>query len=131
MAHAVPGNGFRGGTAVRRRGDTQRPLGSSSLVSTASVVDTWFTAEPSTGDAGPLLSCIAYAGGAASAFRGFSAARPPGVTCVPVQLRGRETRVDEPPHIDVADLARAIAARAAGRPYALFGHSMGARLAFE
>ena len=53
---------------------------------------------------------------------------------LPAQLPGREVRITEPPHVDVDTLTDALA-RAVGlrgrRPYALYGHSMGARLAFE
>jgi surfactin synthase thioesterase subunit/phosphopantetheinyl transferase len=48
-----------------------------------------------------------------------------------VHLPGRESRVAEPPGIDIAELAQAIAHRAGDQPFAVFGHSMGARLGFE
>jgi surfactin synthase thioesterase subunit len=53
---------------------------------------------------------------------------------VPVQLAGREARFGEPPARHAAEIVDALVdpllARA-DRPYALFGHSMGALLAFE
>lgn len=54
-----------------------------------------------------------------------------------VQYPGREDRFDEPPVADMATLARLAAAELAGlagpadRPLALFGHSMGAAVAYE
>jgi surfactin synthase thioesterase subunit/phosphopantetheinyl transferase len=48
-----------------------------------------------------------------------------------VHLPGRAGRVAESPTIDVVALSRAISERANGRQFALFGHSMGAKLAFE
>jgi surfactin synthase thioesterase subunit len=47
-----------------------------------------------------------------------------------VQLPGRENRIREDPHFELADLVAAITARA-DRPYAIYGHSLGGRHAFE
>lgn len=77
----------------------------------------------------PLL-CLPYAGGAAGAYRDLRRAGSGGFQVVPVQLPGREERGDEPPEFSVADVADQIAPRT-GRPYAIYGHSMGARLGFE
>ncbi len=91
----------------------------------------WFSGVPRGADAKVRLVCLPYAGGSASAFRGWSDELPEWITCLPAQLPGRETRLGEDPAVDVADLACAIARTAVGGQYAIFGHSMGARLAFE
>ncbi|GAA2381523.1 hypothetical protein GCM10010404_42320 [Nonomuraea africana] len=49
---------------------------------------------------------------------------------MPLQLPGRENRLAEPPAFSVREVADEIAP-ATSTPYALYGHSMGARLAFE
>ncbi|MBB5867837.1 surfactin synthase thioesterase subunit [Allocatelliglobosispora scoriae] len=81
-------------------------------------------------DAAVRLLCLPHAGGGASSYRAWRAAFPPGVDVLPLQLTGRETRRREPHSIDIGEIASAVAAYA-DRPYALFGLSMGARIAFE
>ncbi|GGL49075.1 thioesterase II family protein [Planomonospora parontospora] len=77
----------------------------------------------------PALLCLPYAGGAAGAYRGLKGACG-AVEVVAVQLPGRENRIAEPPEFSVPRLTDEIAPHTA-RPYALYGHSMGARIAFE
>ncbi|MEV4085609.1 thioesterase domain-containing protein [Nonomuraea fuscirosea] len=81
------------------------------------------------------LFCLPYAGGGAGAYTGLLRALSalpavPGLTVVPVQLPGRESRIAEPPAFTIAEIADEVAP-ATDEPYALYGHSMGARLAFE
>lgn len=78
------------------------------------------------------LFCLPYAGGGAGAYTGLLRALSavPGLTVVPVQLPGRESRIAEPPAFTIAEVADEVAP-ATHEPYALYGHSMGARLAFE
>jgi surfactin synthase thioesterase subunit len=80
--------------------------------------------------AGIRLFCLPHAGGGARAFPGWPAALPRSVLVEPVHLPGREDRATEPPEFDVAEVADLIAARIDGA-YAVFGHSMGARLGFD
>ena len=79
------------------------------------------------------LFAVPYAGGGASVYRGWGA-RMPSIAVIPVQLPGRENRIAETPFDQieplVAELADAMTTML-DRPYALFGHSMGARIAFE
>lgn len=59
---------------------------------------------------------------------------PPGVEVSSVQLPGRENRISETPHRRIDEAVDALlpeVAALADRPYAFFGHSMGALLAFE
>jgi len=82
---------------------------------------------------GPLLLCLPYAGGGARIFHRWSSLIP-GVQVAPVWLPGRERRIGEPAYDTMDDLVPALAAAiepVLGRPYALFGHSMGAIVAFE
>jgi surfactin synthase thioesterase subunit len=76
------------------------------------------------------LICLPYAGGAASVFRAWPKAFGPRVEVVAVQLPGREQRIRERPVVDPEQVAAAVD-RAADRPYAIFGHSMGGRLGFD
>ncbi|MGY6026559.1 thioesterase II family protein [Streptomyces spinosirectus] len=86
-------------------------------------------------DATVRLVCFPHAGGSAVAFHPWAAAFPPDVEVLAVQYPGRQDRITEPRVEDLAELAADVlpelrAAVGAG-PYALFGHSMGATLAFE
>lgn len=80
------------------------------------------------------LFCIPHAGGGASAYRGWADALPPEVEVCPVQLPGRENRMAEPAIDRLEPLVEALA-EAVGRwsdlPFAVFGHSNGALIAFE
>jgi surfactin synthase thioesterase subunit len=80
------------------------------------------------------LVCIHHAGAAASFFRPWSVAAPPGVSLSAVQLPGREERRSEPFETSmsavVARMREAIG-DVASRPYVLFGHSLGGSLAWE
>jgi medium-chain acyl-[acyl-carrier-protein] hydrolase len=80
------------------------------------------------------LFCFPYAGGSASAYARWPERLPAGVDVRPVQLPGRWNRLREPPLTRFDDVVRAIAdvlPPYVDRPHALFGHSMGALLAFE
>ncbi|MER5679499.1 MULTISPECIES: thioesterase II family protein [Streptomyces] len=86
-------------------------------------------------DPGALrLFCFPHAGGNASYFHPLSALLAPGIEMLTVQYPGRQERFNEPCIESLTDLADAVAAELAdrvGQPFALFGHSMGATLAFE
>ena len=80
------------------------------------------------------LFCIPYAGGGASAFRNWSAFPAPQIAAERIQLPGRENRLAEPPFDRLAPLVDALASVLQAHcdlPFALFGHSMGALIAFE
>jgi pyochelin biosynthetic protein PchC len=80
------------------------------------------------------LVCFPHAGGSASSFRPWSGLLPETVELVVVQYPGREDRFGEP-MVDRMDvLVDGICDALAGvlhRPYVLFGHSMGAVVAYE
>ncbi len=94
----------------------------------------WFVRAKPKPDAPLRLFCFPHAGGAASAYFAWGAALD-GVDVAAVQLPGREGRLAESPETDMATLldrlAGALAATLDGRPFAFFGHSMGAVLAYE
>jgi len=80
------------------------------------------------------LFCFPFAGAGASVFREWPSDLPPEVQVFGIQLPGRENRLDERPFTDVPSLAQAIAGGLQSYhdlPFALFGHSIGALLAFE
>lgn len=78
------------------------------------------------------LFCFPHAGGGASLYREWIRQAPGQVYAI--QLPGRENRIREPLLYSLEEIA-AQAAEAimphTGAPYAFFGHSLGARTAFE
>jgi len=95
---------------------------------------TWLACHRPNPRARVRLFCLPYAGGGASTFRRWQEALPQTVEVCPVQIPGRETRFREPPFTRLADLAEALGDGLSDYldlPFALFGHSMGALVAFE
>ena len=80
------------------------------------------------------LFCFAYAGGGASVFRQWQVNFPGQIEVCPVQLPGRENRISEPliTNLDeLVDIASVELAPYLGSPFVFYGHSIGARIAFE
>jgi surfactin synthase thioesterase subunit len=94
----------------------------------------WILSQSAAFDAKSQLFCLPLAGRGASMYASWTASLGPEVEVVPIQLPGRENRLREPA-IDRLDvLAREIVSAIRDRlerPFALFGHSMGALVAFE
>jgi pyochelin biosynthetic protein PchC len=84
--------------------------------------------------AGARLVCFPYAGGSANVFRLWPKGLPLDVEVIAVQYPGRQDRFAEPAIDDMDALAEPIAEvldRLPARPTVLFGHSMGASVAYE
>ncbi|MER5950475.1 alpha/beta fold hydrolase [Streptomyces sp. NPDC001904] len=83
---------------------------------------------------GLRLFCFAYAGGGTSVFREWGTGLPDGVEAFAVQLPGREDRILDQPITDLNelldDLVPALLPHL-DRPFAFFGHSMGAIVSWE
>jgi medium-chain acyl-[acyl-carrier-protein] hydrolase len=81
------------------------------------------------------LFCFPYAGGGASIYSTWPRTLPPQVEVVAVQPPGRENRLAEPPFHDLSELVAAMHLHLAPQlhelPFAFFGHSNGALMAFE
>jgi pyochelin biosynthetic protein PchC len=98
------------------------------------VDDVWLRRFHSGRTNSPTLVCFPHAGGSASYFRPLSEALADQVNVLAVQYPGRQDRIRETCLSTIDELADAVypavEALVAG-PIALFGHSMGAILAFE
>jgi medium-chain acyl-[acyl-carrier-protein] hydrolase len=96
--------------------------------------DSWTVCFEPRRTAAMRLLCVPHAGAGASSFRLWGRELPDWLEVHAVQLPGREARLREPLPDDVGaladELAQVLDVRADGR-YALFGHSMGALVAFE
>ncbi|HVF13272.1 MAG TPA: thioesterase domain-containing protein [Acidimicrobiales bacterium] len=99
------------------------------LPSAGQVASPWLPITRPRPTASVRLFCLPYAGAGATVFRGWSDLLPQ-VDVAPVQLPGREGRIGESPAVDVDELAASVLPYT-DRPYAVFGHSFGARLGFE
>ncbi|ATW47934.1 thioesterase II family protein [Streptomyces peucetius] len=85
-------------------------------------------------DAPVRLLCLPHAGGSASAYFGLSQLLAPKVEVLAVQYPGRQDRRDELLLDSITALRAGLAEELTSwldRPIALFGHSMGAVLAYE
>ena len=80
------------------------------------------------------LFCFPYAGGGDSIFHSWQQNLPDTIEVCPVQLPGRGARIAEPACTDMDHLVRIAGEGLApylDKPFALFGHSMGALIGFE
>ncbi len=80
------------------------------------------------------LVCFPHSGGYAMSYAPWTAAMPDDVQLAAVQYPGRGDRFGEPPAHSVQEMAACVAAEILGlepSPCALFGHSLGALVAYE
>lgn len=80
------------------------------------------------------LFCLPFAGGGASAYRAWPGLFDKDIEVLPVQLPGRETRRAEPAFQRMTPLVSALIEALSPMldvPYAFYGHSFGAVLAYE
>jgi surfactin synthase thioesterase subunit len=94
----------------------------------------WLDLDRAGGAAGMRLFCFPHAGGGAASYRPWRPALAPAIDVCPVVLPGREARWREPPFRRMSDLVEPLfdaLLAAVDRPFAFFGHSMGAAVAYE
>lgn len=94
----------------------------------------WYTRNASRTDASIRLFCFPYAGGSALIFRHWRELLPPSIEVVAVELPGHGRRHDEKPFTDLDSLVHTLQAALLpdlNRPFAVFGHSMGALIGYE
>ena len=95
----------------------------------------WFLVPARCDAPGHRLICFSHAGGGASSYHAWGhPLSQASIEVMAVQLPGHETRVREAPLTSLTDLVAAVARAlvvVTDRPYALFGHSLGALVAFE
>jgi surfactin synthase thioesterase subunit len=94
----------------------------------------WLVCPQPRPQAASRILCLPHAGGGASSFHAFASLLPDSIETLAVQLPGRETRIAEPAFHDMRQLIDAVLEgiqNALVPPYAFFGHSMGALVAFE
>jgi len=99
-----------------------------------SVTNPWIERYQVNPGASLRLFCFPYAGGSARIYRSWSQHLPRYVEVCPVQLPGRDRRIAEPPFSNVELLVQATAEGLRSfldKPFAFFGHSMGALLSYE
>lgn len=80
------------------------------------------------------LFCFPYAGGGASIFRSWANGLPEAIEVCPIQLSGRENRWREPPYETLEPILTELAHALypfINLPFAFWGHSMGALIAYE
>ena len=96
--------------------------------------DGWLTVPLPRPRARLRLYCLPWAGAGTVAYRSWAASFPPEIEVVPVALPGRERRMSEEPLRSadaVADALVPVLRADIDRPYAVFGHSMGALVGHE
>ena len=103
-------------------------------MSTTPATSRWLSGYKPNPRAALRLFCFPYAGGAANIFHLWSRNLPSSVEVCPIQLPGRGNRLLEPAFTNL-DLLVETASRELlsyfDKPFAFFGHSMGASISFE
>ncbi|ASO20364.1 surfactin synthase thioesterase subunit [Actinoalloteichus hoggarensis] len=104
------------------------------MTSTGDTNDRWVRRFHPAPTATARLLCLPHAGGSASYFFPVSRRLSPGVEALAVQYPGRQDRLAEKPLESVEELADRlvdVVLPFRDKPLGLFGHSLGALLAFE
>lgn len=94
----------------------------------------WFTSPRPNTRAALRLFCFPYAGGSSHIYRTWPEGLPSGVEIVTAHLPGRGNRINEPPYTNILPLVQELAEvikPLLDKPFAFFGHSMGAMICFE
>lgn len=94
----------------------------------------WVTVNSSGWRSKGRLFCLPYAGGGAAAYYSWKSAILHDIDLVQVHLPGREARLREPFQNSIASLIDALVEKLIvwmDLPFAIYGHSMGALIAFE
>jgi medium-chain acyl-[acyl-carrier-protein] hydrolase len=94
----------------------------------------WFVCPAASPSAQLRLFCFPYAGGSAASFHKWGYFLGPKVEVCSIQYPGRATRLSDPPIRAISSIIEEIAEgidALLDKPFALFGHSMGAIIAFE
>ncbi|MFS1513881.1 thioesterase II family protein [Chengkuizengella sp. SCS-71B] len=81
------------------------------------------------------LFCLPYAGGSSAIYSKWKRHFNQSIEIVPIELAGRGTRIGESFYESlneaVEDVYKLISGQIDSTPYALFGHSMGSKIAYE
>ncbi|PPJ61834.1 thioesterase II family protein [Cuspidothrix issatschenkoi] len=98
------------------------------------ILNLWVKCYQSNPEANLRLFCIPYAGGGASVFRLWAQELPLNVEVCAIDLPGREKRMGEKPISNLESLTEILVEvflQHLDKPFAIFGHSMGALIAYE
>lgn len=96
--------------------------------------DAWVSFFPPNPQARLRLFCFPYAGGTIASFRTWAEGLPQAVEVCAMSLPGRGSRLKEAPFTQIEPLIEALAQAIMpylDRPFAFFGHSLGALVSFE
>jgi surfactin synthase thioesterase subunit len=110
------------------------PAGQEKAMTIAAIHNPWMPFLKPNPKAALRLFCFPYAGGNALIYRNWQDALPVSVEVCPVQIPGRGSRLAEPPIADLTLLVNCISEGIHSfldKPFAFFGHSMGAMVSFE
>jgi medium-chain acyl-[acyl-carrier-protein] hydrolase len=103
-------------------------------MTTVTALDSWIAFRKPNPQARLRLFCFPYAGMGASIFRTWPDGLPAEVEVCPVEFPGRGTRLMETPFTQLLPLVQALTQALApllDKPFAFFGHSLGALVGFE
>jgi len=98
------------------------------------IISPWVSVSPARGRSRGRLFCLPFAGGGAAAYYRWPQRILADIEVIRVNLPGRESRLKEPPATRAESLVETLVEELmpwTDRPFAVYGHSMGALIAFE